>query len=289
MSEPDLLAHGDDTRPPRRSGAAAGVAALALLALGLVAARSSPDGAPRARPAPSPSGSPVRAGWTAYGARPAPDPFEVYMSVRRPAGERPVALTIDRGVPVFLVVEGGAPRVYEATGGPEHARTLLGWCERHGTLQDPSGRWYYLHGEPSKGAAPMRTYPAREGVGTRGQVDIGLSARIRMPGGHVTVGPPCRADELVMPSLPGLARTTVVPRFATARMRGTYVLSREGASFCPEREGGTCVARPSPTLPATAGQASLRWEGEFLVRDAPGGHLTVVLTPSSRLVGPPQQ
>lgn len=206
------------------------------------------------------------------------------MSVRRPPDGQPVALTIDRGVPVFLVVDGGAPSVYEAVGGPEHARALLGWCARNGTLQDPTGRWYYLNGEPSRGAAPMRTYPAREGVGTHGQIDIGLNALIRMPSGYVTVGSPCRANELAMPSLPRLSSTTVVPRLATVRMRGTYVLSRDGASFCPDREGSTCVERPSPTLPASVGKASLRWKGEFLVRDSVGGHLTVVLTPLSRLV-----
>lgn len=264
----------------------------ALFAVGVAGAMRSPSSAPRARSAPSPTPSEsFTAGWTEYPPAERADEFEVYVGAHRPPTGRVAAMILDRGVPVFVINDDDAISVYEAIGGPSHAPTLLGWCARNRTLQDPAGTWSFRDGLGPPGTAPPRAYPVRESTAVS-HVDIGVEpAPAELVGGTVEIdAPPCRANELVMPPLPGLSNNSGPARHALARMRGTFTVTTEARTFCPARDGAPCVEvswtdqeDPRAVLPEGDLAGAYVWEGEFLVR-AVEDRLTVVLLPSTRLV-----
>ena len=285
----DVVALGDD-RPPRRlGGLVAGLATVALLAVGVAGALRSPsDPEPRASASPTPSAS-FTAGWTEYPTG-EPDPFEVFVSAHRPEQGGPAPLLLERGVPVFLVDEGGLV-AYEAVGGPAYAPIVLSWCQRLGILQDRAGRYRFLAGMPMGPYPGLRTYPVRPSAGADDHVDIGLLTREPRTDGTAEVDEECTSGELVDPPLPGAVTTIAGTARGYARMRGRYVVSTETRAFCPAGARTGCASSgweqygPLSVLPPGDLAGSYTWEGEFLVRTEPElGGLSVVLLRDTRLV-----
>jgi hypothetical protein len=299
VTDAEVLGQGDE-RPPRRFGSLlAGAAAVAVLAIGVAGALRSPARpAAGPSPTPSPSVSSFDAGWTEYPpgdpptAEPDGDDFEEFVSAHDPGDGSVTPLLLPDNTPVLLVSDGGTPVAYEAIGGPEHARVLLGWCPDTTLWDRPGGDYGYLGGLPTvAGLGPLRTYPVRDST-PRGHVDIGLVPGTTQPGGGVVgLENRCEGKRLSYPPLPPRATSFQETATGYRLMTGTYVVTTETRAFCLGSRPDGCQATgweeygPHSVLPPGDLASSYTWQGDFLVHADPNsGALTAVRTPRTSLV-----
>jgi hypothetical protein len=294
---PDVLAYGDDERPPRHlPRPLVALAAVAVLVGGGVAYAHTRDHA-------HPRATRSFTGYPTETATPG-EPIETFdddpqyadaLTVPRPAPNSVTGVLFADGTPGFLV--GRSPNFWavDAAGGPPHARVLVGWCAPLGTFQDAAGTVVYDAGGvafTNTDTLAKHAVRADPDSGTRVQIaPDGLS--YTSPPGHDRAQHPCPAA-LTLPPLPD--RTTDVHETSVAHrlVHGRFVVTTETVAFCAAVRPTGCAdqgwERFAPGTPVTLPPGDLAWsytwEGDFLVHaDATDGTLSVIRMPDARLVG----